>query len=312
MKSLKKLLVIVDEESPTADSKAIKCAIRLAKRNGATIKLIDVIQAPPLAVKMYQGIMSATDLTELVREKRSNILDTLATSIREDSLDVSFEVLEGRQFIEVIKRVLIDEYDLIIKSAHPVKESFDSSDFHLIRKCPCPVWLIKESRFDPREDILACIDLTQEESEEGQQLNRLILDLAASLASMEGVSLHVLTCWSLYGESMFKNMPSLGVNNDKLESMLQTTGREKRQQLQDILSDYQKCSTFPHLIKGQATDCIPAFINSHEFSTVVMGTVGRTGLPGFLIGNTSETVLSRIDSSVITVKPDGFETPVRQ
>lgn len=312
MNSLQKILVIVDEESPSAQSNAIQCAIRLAKRNNASIKLIDVIQAPPLAVKMYQGIMSAEDLTELVKEKRATILSNLATAIKENNLDVSFEVLEGRQFIEVIRRVLIDEYDLIIKSAHPVEESFDSSDFHLIRKCPCPVWLIKESKFNPAHDILACVDLTQEESDEGKQLNRLIVDLAATLAAMEGVSLHVLSCWSLYGESMFKNMPSLGISNDKLEHMLEATDRERKRQLQDILDNYKQCPTHPHLIKGQATDCIPEFINNHQFSTVVMGTVGRTGLPGFLIGNTSETVLSRIDSSVITVKPDGFETPVKQ
>jgi nucleotide-binding universal stress UspA family protein len=43
---------------------------------------------------------------------------------------------------------------------------------------------------------------------------------------------------------------------------------------------------------------------------LVMGTVCRTGIAGFLIGNTAEEVLNQVDCSVLTVKPEGFETPV--
>jgi nucleotide-binding universal stress UspA family protein len=41
-----------------------------------------------------------------------------------------------------------------------------------------------------------------------------------------------------------------------------------------------------------------------------MGTVCRTGVTGFLIGNTAEKVLNNVDCSVLTVKPEGFVTPV--
>jgi nucleotide-binding universal stress UspA family protein len=44
---------------------------------------------------------------------------------------------------------------------------------------------------------------------------------------------------------------------------------------------------------------------------IVMGTVGRTGIPGFLIGNTAETVLRQVNCSVLAVKPEGFVTPVK-
>jgi len=43
---------------------------------------------------------------------------------------------------------------------------------------------------------------------------------------------------------------------------------------------------------------------------VVIGTVGRSGVPGLLIGNTAEKVLSTVDCSVLTLKPEGFETPI--
>ena len=44
---------------------------------------------------------------------------------------------------------------------------------------------------------------------------------------------------------------------------------------------------------------------------VVMGTVSRAGISGLLMGNTAERVLSHIQASVLTVKPDEFQTPVK-
>ncbi len=37
---------------------------------------------------------------------------------------------------------------------------------------------------------------------------------------------------------------------------------------------------------------------------VIMGTVCRTGVAGFFIGNTAENVLQQVDCSVLTVKPE--------
>jgi len=41
-----------------------------------------------------------------------------------------------------------------------------------------------------------------------------------------------------------------------------------------------------------------------------MGSVARTGVPGFLIGNKAEKLLNTINCTVLTVKPDGFISPV--
>jgi nucleotide-binding universal stress UspA family protein len=65
------------------------------------------------------------------------------------------------------------------------------------------------------------------------------------------------------------------------------------------------------LIKGQAEDVIPDLAESFEADLVVIGTVGRTGIPGLLIGNTAEEILNSVDCSVVTLKPEGFETPIQ-
>ncbi len=47
--------------------------------------------------------------------------------------------------------------------------------------------------------------------------------------------------------------------------------------------------------KGGAKNLIPKTANDHKADLLIMGTVGRTGIPGFFIGNTADSVLRQVD-----------------
>ena len=52
-------------------------------------------------------------------------------------------------------------------------------------------------------------------------------------------------------------------------------------------------------------------ISQHQSADlIVIGTVGRSGLKGLLLGNTAEKVLDTCGCSILTVKPDGFVSPI--
>ena len=65
-----------------------------------------------------------------------------------------------------------------------------------------------------------------------------------------------------------------------------------------------------HLMKGWASREVPALAKQISADVLVMGTVSRTGVPGFIMGNTAETILRQIDCSVLAIKPPDFKTPV--
>ena len=65
-----------------------------------------------------------------------------------------------------------------------------------------------------------------------------------------------------------------------------------------------------HLSKGDPGVTVAGIVNEVKPNTLVMGTIARTGLSGMIIGNTAEQVLGLIETSVIAVKPEGFESPV--
>ncbi len=64
------------------------------------------------------------------------------------------------------------------------------------------------------------------------------------------------------------------------------------------------------IVEGMAGDIIPTLARKLTIDLIVMGTVARTGIPGLIIGNTAESVLSQISCSVLAVKPPDFVTPV--
>ena len=63
-------------------------------------------------------------------------------------------------------------------------------------------------------------------------------------------------------------------------------------------------------VKGDPRIVIPRYATTRKVDLVVMGTVGRSGLAGFLMGNTAEAVLRELRGSVLAIKPAGFVTPV--
>ena len=66
-----------------------------------------------------------------------------------------------------------------------------------------------------------------------------------------------------------------------------------------------------HVIKGEAGRVIPEVAAKNEADLIVMGTLSRSGVAGFLIGTTAEKILHKVDCSVLAVKPEGFVTPVK-
>jgi nucleotide-binding universal stress UspA family protein len=64
-------------------------------------------------------------------------------------------------------------------------------------------------------------------------------------------------------------------------------------------------------MKGKPGDVIPSLAHQKHVELIIMGTIARTGIPGFFIGNTAEKTLVKVDCSVLAVKPKSFSTPVK-
>jgi nucleotide-binding universal stress UspA family protein len=65
-----------------------------------------------------------------------------------------------------------------------------------------------------------------------------------------------------------------------------------------------------HLSWGVPSQEIQRMSQHRGADLIVIGTVGRSGIRGVLLGNTAEKVLDTCDCSILTVKPDDFVSPI--
>ena len=242
-------------------------------------------------------------------------LDELLNKIPNNGVEIKKILLKGVPFIEAIKEVLRNNVDLIIKpvsAKHSFPDMlFGSDDMHLLRKCPCPVWLVKSSKRKTYSRILAAVDIDPGEKENAE-LNKLILELATSLALQENSELHIVHVWQLLYESMLRNGRAR-IPASEVDKMVRDGRKLHKKSFADLLNqhDLGQLKYKSHLLKGEPDDVIPALAKKKKAELIIMGTVARTGIPGFFIGNTAEKILARVDSSVLAVKPGSFITPVQ-
>ena len=116
--------------------------------------------------------------------------------------------------------------------------------------------------------------------------------------------------WDLYGESLLRSRNRLPAS--KVDMLVSKANKAHKDWLDDLLKKYdlKTLKHQVHLLKGNAGDIIQALAKEIQAELIVMGTVVRTGLAGFFIGNTAETVLNQVNCSVLAVKPEGFVAPV--
>ena len=61
-----------------------------------------------------------------------------------------------------------------------------------------------------------------------------------------------------------------------------------------------------HIVVGTPELAISKLADELDSRMIVLGTVSRTGLKGYIMGNTAEQILYHMNCDVLAVKPDNF------
>ena len=321
MKRFKNILFV---KEPAASCEAdLERTVLLAKNNQASLTIIDVVEPMPSGLSaMPKGFIPETLRNAIIDERREN-LEQLVASARAQ-VDVETQVLSGIPYLEVIRKVLRDGHDLVVKPAYNngglKARLFGGLDLHLLRKCPVPVWLMKLPKSGKYQRILAAVDIGHDDDDKalGDVLSLKILELGSTLALTEFSEFHIVHAWNAAGESTLRSGRS-SFNTQEVDDYVAGEMKRHREWVDGLYQQATKhlgedalkyLSPEVHLPKGFARQVIPQLAQDINIDLVVMGTVARTGLPGFIMGNTAEMIINNINCSVLAVKPEGFVTPV--
>nr|WP_298373865.1 universal stress protein [uncultured Halomonas sp.] len=318
MKQFRNILYVIEADTET--EAAISRAVLLAENNQAELTVIDVMAPIDASFTSPSNASDPAELQAAMIAERREILTSLMAPYRKDCT-IHIDVLLGKLFMETIRHVVNHSFDLVIKSAENPDwrdRLFGSNDMHLLRKCPCPVWLMKPGEKARYDDIVAAIDFNADRPETLEEpLTKQILKTASSLALANSAILHVMHVW----DAPHAGYVGIWANDRRGAEQAFTEGvyashMNAMNRLKQLLPTWIGQQAYDYIVprfhafQGAPEKMIPAMAVQLQADLVVMGTVARAGITGWLIGNTAEATLDRLSCSVLAVKPSNFTSPI--
>lgn len=310
MQKFKKILVVSDGK--TSDADVFTRALSIARITGGEVTAFIACPSLPHRLKDYAGAYE-TSLQERVEASLAEARESL--DIDESSIPVRIEIESGSMPGEsMVRRAIVGEYDLLLKQADlsGKGKGFQAIDMDLLRKCPCPVWLSRPIVRQRDEFRVAVAIDPLSEKRAGHDLSVRLLTLARSLADSYNGELTIVSCWEYEMEEYLLHNAWHRVPRADVRRMVATEESEHLEALNAVIKDsgIEGDLVIRH-VRGQPERAIPETIEEDGVDILVMGTVARTGIPGFIIGNTAENVLRRLECSLVALKPPGFKSPVK-
>jgi universal stress protein E len=302
----RKILVATDF-SPSSDA-ALEQSVWLARQTGAKIVLAhtlpdlrQLVTTLPAEARrdFFYGDGDLFD-KEVRRDSDAKLQQAIGQLLAPE-LDITFETLLGTPYLELTHAVQQEGYDMVMAGTrgHSQWEHFfvGSTARRLVRNCPSSVWIVKgEHRAAPKV-VLATTDFSDSSLKAVREGLR--------IAQWAGSEFHLMHVIEELDEELIKRSP----HGSPMRKDVNDYARLRLESLVRLLeTDANQVQL--HLSLGTAWRVIARTALHLGADLVVIGTLGRTGVSRLLLGNTAEKVLETCDSSLLTVKPDGFISPV--
>lgn len=263
--SLNKIMIVID---PTAEQQpAFERALKSATLTGAQLHLY-------MCVNEEGGYASL----EQANASLQGTLDELATQCQAADVQVTSE-LEwapdwGKEAVTAAARC---SASMVFKNSFdhsPVQREIRStSDWTLLRLAPCPVLLVKNFHDWQHRRVLAAINPASTDSAH-IKLNHQIISFAQRFAQTYGSEVHYICA--------FRDLN----HPPDAQEIARTCGAQ---------------AEHIHLQQGKASDVIRDTAQALDVDLIVVGTVGRDGIKGQVVGNTSERLLDQTHSDVLVL-----------
>lgn len=309
MKNYSKILYVSDglgDETP-----ALKQAFRIAQNNNASINALVVCPTAPKSFGGYEEKYHEGLIEQVVQSAQAA---RTALKISESELTLPVHVEGGSApAIRVVRHVLEDSYNLVIKEAafQDGGRGFRAMDMALLRKCPCPVWLTRPIE-RPHNEIQVAVAIDPESDEiAGHDLGLKLLETARDLADTCNGTLNIFSCWDYEFEDYLTNNSRIRMSKEEIEKLVEDVRVRHHDNLKNLIEKSGIGGNIKiHHERGRPEKVIPDLIAKEKVDILVMGTVARVGIQGFVMGNTAENLLQNLQCSLLAMKPSGFISSV--
>lgn len=307
MQSYQNILVVVDPANE--DQKALKRAYYLAERTGAKITaFLSIFDFSYEMTTMLSSDERESMRKSVINDRRLWIEEVIAKNITNaKGIDIKV-VWHNRPYEAIIEEVINNNFDIVIKGTHEHDKLrsviFTPTDWHILRKCPTPVLLVKEHSWPVNGNILAAVNVGSEEKDH-QSLNDKITQEAKNLSAVIEANVHLVNSYPGTPVNIAIEIPEFD-SAEYNETML----KHHRDAMNEHAQQFGINTEQSHVKEGLPEDVINQQASDIDAELVILGTVGRTGISAALIGNTAEHVIDRLNCDVLALKPDGYVSPL--
>lgn len=265
---------------------AYEVAVSIARRTGAAIKLLHVVEAPYYGpgfsvtgdAMVGSNGMEQVYMLRLLEQTKARMNEML-NSVPRDGVDVVEEVTVERPINKIRNTIKEDAVDLVVmgsKGSSGLDEFLIGSNTEkVVRTAECPVLTVKNrlADFNPREIVLAS-DFRREIRGAMEQFKQ--------FQQLFGARLHLV----------YINTPGAFESSSNLRSKLQYTAEKYG------LENY----TINIYNDVMEEDGILHFAHDISADMIMMATHGRTGLSHLLSGSIAEDLVNHTRIPVLTVQ----------
>ncbi|MGY3913964.1 universal stress protein UspE [Aeromonas australiensis] len=302
------ILVVINPEEERQI--ALERAVKIAELDeNAHLTLLLTIYDFSYEMTAMLSVDERQEMRDGVIAQRREWLDEILTPYRAEGIECEVKVVwHNRPFECVIQQVLEQHHDLVVKATHHHSFLqtfiFTPTDWHLLRKCPCPVLLVKEGHWQRGGNIIAAINCSSDDPDQ-RLLNERITQEGSDIAELLGSSLYLVNTYPGTPVNVAIELPEFDPRayNEAI-----------RKHHENLLLSHADKFGIGHLwtrvAEGLPEEVLPDMAEELDANLMIMGCVGRTGLSAALLGNTAEHVIDRLSCDILILKPADYSCPI--
>ncbi|MFB2829106.1 universal stress protein UspE [Aeromonas jandaei] len=302
------ILVVInpEEERQIALERAVKIA---ELDDNARLTLLLTIYDFSYEMTAMLSVEEREEMRNGVISQRREWLDEILAPYRSQGIACEIKVIwHNRPFESIIQEVLEQRHDLVVKATHHHSFLqtfiFTPTDWHLLRKCPCPVLLVKEGHWKRGGNIIAAINCSSDDPDQ-KLLNERITQEGGDIAELLGSSLYLVNTYPGTPVNVAIELPEFDPNayNEAIRKHHETL-------LLNHADKFGIGHLWTRVAEGLPEEVLPDMAEELDANLMIMGCVGRTGLSAALLGNTAEHVIDRLSCDLLILKPADYSCPV--
>ncbi|MFJ2030106.1 universal stress protein [Streptosporangium sp. NPDC087985] len=283
-------MIVIGVDGSRAGLRAVNWAMREADMRGAGVRIVNAVptwayKAPEDAPYAYAG--------RLVRESATSVLaDALRRAHSQmPRIEVETELLWGDPRLSLIRAS--KDAELLVVGSHGL-DGFrglllGSVALGVSGQATCPVVVVREGRAQPRNEVVVGVD--------GSPGCAAAIEFAFAEADLRGAELHAVHAW---GE------PVAGFRSEVMPAAIDKAGA-RRLLLAEVVTGqrerYPDVKLVERIERGHPVDVLRRA--STRAGLLVVGSRGRGGVAGMLLGSVSHSLLHHAVCPIVVIPVAG-------